>query len=104
MVNDSTREYSVYISDEKNSVQGSGVLFYAGGDSAFVFTCAHVVDSLDKVRLFILKEIDATRDLYDVLCTEVPASQVVFSPLDEVRKDDAGGENPHRRCRNYPYW
>lgn len=43
MVNDSTRAYSVYISDENNSVQGSGVLFYAGGKSAFVFTCAHVV-------------------------------------------------------------
>lgn len=92
MVNDSTREYSVYISDEKNSVQGSGVLFYSGGDSAFVFTCAHVVDGLERVRLFILKEIDAAQDLYDVLCTEVPASQVVYSPLDEVGADDAGGK------------
>lgn len=92
MVNDSTREYSVYISDENNSVQGSGVLFYPGGDSAFVFTCAHVVDGLSKIRLFILREIDAMHDLYDVLCTEVPTSQVVFSPLDEVRTDDAGGK------------
>lgn len=92
MVNDSTREYSVYISDANNSVQGSGVLFYVGGDSAFVFTCAHVVEGLERIRLFILKEIDATRDLYDVFCTEVPASQVVYSPLDEVGTDDAGGK------------
>ena len=35
MVNDNTREYSVYISDEASTVQGSGVLFYAGGDSMF---------------------------------------------------------------------
>ena len=60
MVNDNTREYSVYISDEASTVQGSGVLFYAGGDSMFVFTCAHVVENLDKIRLFILKEIDAS--------------------------------------------
>lgn len=90
MVNDSTRGYSVYISDEHNSVQGSGVLFYAGGDAMFVFTCAHVVDSLERVRLFILKELNASRDLYDVLRTEVPASQIVYSPLDEVGTDDSG--------------
>ena len=65
MVNDSTRGYSVYISDEHNSVQGSGVLFYAGGDAMFVFTCAHVVDSLERVRLFILKELKKG-------CAEIP--------------------------------
>lgn len=90
MVNDSTRAYSVYISDENNSVQGSGVLFYAGGKSAFVFTCAHVVDGLEKIRLFILKEINAACDRYDVFCTEISSSQVLYSPLDEVRTDDAG--------------
>ena len=90
MVNDSTRAYSVYISDENNSVQGSGVLFYAGGKSAFVFTCAHVVDGLEKIRLFILKEINAACDRYDVFCTEISSSQVVYSPLDEVRTDDTG--------------
>lgn len=90
MVNDSTREYSVYISDEHNSVRGSGVLFYVGGDTMFVFTCAHVVDSLKSVRLIVLKELDASRDLYRVLCTEVPASQIVYSPLDEVGTDDSG--------------
>ena len=57
MVNDSTRGYSVYVTDENNTVQGSGVLFYDGGDTMFVFTCAHVVEGLEKVRLFILREL-----------------------------------------------
>ena len=90
MVNDNTREYSVYISDEANTVQGSGVLFYAGGDSMFVFTCAHVVENLDKIKLFILREIDASRDLYNVLCTEVSAAQVIYSPLDEIQNNEFG--------------
>ena len=90
MVNDNTREYSVYISDEANTVQGSGVLFYAGGDSMFVFTCAHVVENLDKIKLFILKEIDASRDLYNVLRTEISAEQVVYSPLDEIQTNEFG--------------
>lgn len=93
MVNDSTREYSVYVSDTKNTIQGSGVLFYAGGDSMFVFTCAHVVDNLDTVRLFILKEIDASKDLYRVFATEVPSSQIMFSPLDVVTEEN--GEKTH---------
>lgn len=78
MVNDSTREYSVYVSDVNNTVSGSGVLFYAGGDTMFVFTCAHVVDKLDAIRLFFLKEIDASRDLYEVFYTDVPAAQIFF--------------------------
>lgn len=96
MVNDSTREYSVYVSDIQNTVQGSGVLFYAGGDTMFVFTCAHVVDDLEKVRLVILNTVDAARDLYKVYCTEVPASQIVFSPLDEVGVDESG-EKTHTK-------
>jgi len=92
MVNDSTREYSVYVSDENNTVRGSGVLFYVGGDFAFIFTCAHVVYRLRKIRLFILKEIDAKRDFYDVLRTEVPASQVFYSPLDVTGMDDYEGK------------
>jgi len=90
MVNDNTREYSVYISDEASTVQGSGVLFYAGGDSMFVFTCTHVVENLDKIRLFILKEIDASRNLYNVLYTEVSAAQVIYSPLDEIQNNEFG--------------
>ena len=90
MVNDITREYSVYITDELNSVCGSGVLFYAGGDCLFVFTCAHVVDSLETVHLMFLKEVDATKDHYEKFYADVPASQVFYSPLDEEGTDEFG--------------
>ena len=80
MVNDSTRGYSVYVTDENNTVQGSGVLFYAGGDTMFVFTCAHVVEGLEKVRLFILREIDASIDEYDAFVIEIPSSQIGVGP------------------------
>ena len=92
MVDDSTRAYSVYVSDTNNAVQGSGILFYAGGDAMFVFTCAHVVDDLEKVRIFILNTIDASKDLYHVFCTEIPATQIVFSPLDLVEIDESGNK------------
>ena len=90
MVNDSTRGYSVYVTDENSTVQGSGVLFYAGGDTMFVFTCAHVVEGLEKVRLFILKEIDAAIDEYDAFVIEISSSQIVFARENEedTQKDD----------------
>ena len=59
---DKTKKYSVYVTDKKNSISGSGVLFYSGGDSMFVFTCAHVVENADPIRLFFLKPIDVARD------------------------------------------
>ena len=90
MVNDSTRGYSVYVTDENSTVQGSGVLFYAGGDTMFVFTCAHVVEGLEKVRLFILKEIDAANDEYDAFVIEISSSQIVFAKenAEDTQKDD----------------
>ena len=94
MVNDSTRGYSVYISDVNNTVSGSGLLFYAGGDAMFVFTCAHVVDDIDTVRLHILKEIDSKRDLYDVIVVNVPSSQIILPPTDRVTVDE-GGDKVH---------
>lgn len=84
MVNDSTRAYSVYVSDMNNTVHGSGILFYAGGDTMFVFTCAHVVNDLERVRFFILETIDASQDLYKVFCTEAPASQIFISPFEDL--------------------
>lgn len=92
MVNDSTRGYSVYVSGTNNAVQGSGVLFYAGGNTMFVFTCAHVVDDLNRVKVVILKEIDAKRDLYQEFAIEVPDSQIFFSPLDIVMVDEGGNK------------
>ncbi len=93
MVSDSTREYSVYLSNTDNTITGSGIIFYAGGDTLFVFTCAHVVDNLDKVKISFLKAKDAARDLYEVFTTEVPFSQIVFSPLDVVTEEN--GEKLH---------
>ncbi len=38
-----TQEYSVFITDEKRTSSGSGVLFYPGsGNRLYIFTCAHV--------------------------------------------------------------
>lgn len=40
-----TQEYSVFITDEKRTSSGSGVLFYPGsGNRLYIFTCAHVLD------------------------------------------------------------
>lgn len=89
MVNLKTREYCVYITDEHKSTQGSGVLFYPGGDTIFVFTCAHVVKSFQKVSVFILKEIDSSNDLYEVIHLEAPSSQIIYSPVDKAEANDS---------------
>ena len=89
---DRTRQYTVYITDEKNSVQGSGVLYYPGGNSLFVFTCAHVVEHLEQIHLFILNPIDITIDRYDVLATVIPKNQIVFSPLRNSNQEGADEE------------
>ena len=78
---DKTRQNTVYITDSRNCVQGSGVLFYSGGDKIFVFTCAHVVDAIDTARLYFLKPVDIKRDLYQVFITEVPKQQILCSSL-----------------------
>ena len=88
-----TRQYTVYITDEKNSVQGSGVLYYPGGNSLFVFTCAHVVEHLDQIHLFILNPIDIATDQYDVLATIIPKSQIIFSPLRNQGTDEEASED-----------
>lgn len=93
MVNDSTRGYSVYLSDETNNIRGSGILFYPGGDFMFVFTAAHVVDGLKNIRIAVLKEIDSSTDNYEEYHTEVVNTQVFYSPLDKVTVQD--GERIH---------
>ena len=84
---DRTRQYSVYITDKDNTVNGSGVLYYSGGGTMFVFTCAHVVDDLESVRLFVLKPVDVEKDQYEVFKTDISREQVYFSPLDTVTID-----------------
>lgn len=95
MVNseDRTRQYTVYIADDKNSVSGSGVLFYPGGNTLFVFTCAHVVDGLNLVNLSVLRPVDIQNDLYEVYQISVPSDQIHYSPLDVV--NEKKGERIH---------
>lgn len=83
-IEDRTRKYTVYVTDKDNTVSGSGVLFYPGGEYLYVFTCAHVIDGLDSVRIFLLKPVDVSKDRYQVFCTDIPKEQIVYSPLDEV--------------------
>ena len=90
---DKTRQYTVYITDRDNTVSGSGVLFYAGGDKMFVFTAAHVLDDMDEIRLVFLKAINIEQDLYDIFIAEISAKQVYYSPLDQVTIE--GGEKVH---------
>lgn len=80
---DVTRRYSVYITDQSRTENLSGVLFYQGGDSMFVFTCAHEIENVDIVRLFFLKPIDEEKDLYQVFMTDVSQGQVRYAILDE---------------------
>ncbi len=90
---DKTRPYAVYITDEENTAEGSGVLFYPGGNQLFVFTCAHVVDRADRIKLVILKAVNIERDLYQVFQIQVPKEQILYSPLDIVTEED--GEKVH---------
>lgn len=59
-----TQEYSVYITDDKQTSNGSGILFYPGeGELFYVFTCAHVVDSLiDPIHIYLLCPIDRKQE------------------------------------------
>ena len=90
---DKTRPYSVYIVDQENMVDGSGVLFYPGGNRLFVFTCAHVVDRSENVRLVLLKPVSVERDLYQMVQIQIPKEQILYSPLDHVTEQ--GGEMVH---------
>lgn len=90
---DKTRPYAVYITDEENTAEGSGVLFYPGGNQLFVFTCAHVVDRADRIKLVILKAVNIERDLYQVFQIQVPKEQILYSPLDIVTEES--GEKVH---------
>lgn len=82
---DRTRPYTVYVSDVYGNPKGSGVLFYPGGGFLYVFTCAHVVENLDIVKLTLLDPIDVVQDQYNYLYTEVEKRQIVrFSGANEV--------------------
>lgn len=82
-----TLQYSVYITDKNNSVNGSGILFYPGGDKLFVFTCAHVVYGFEAVRVTILRPINIVQESYEAFVEEVPQSQILYSPNDVITQE-----------------
>ncbi len=85
---DATNPLVVYITDAEGAMSGSGTLFYGGGNDLFVFTCAHVVDDAERLRLVFLVPLDVERDAYEPYAMEVGREQVYFSPLDKVEECD----------------
>ena len=63
-----TQEYSVFITDEKRTSSGSGVLFYPGsGSNLYIFTCAHVLDNLEEpFQIYSLLPLNREQELYRV--------------------------------------
>ena len=84
---DITRAYSVLV---HGGTSGSGVLFYLEGDTFFVFTCAHVIDNCEQIRLDLLLPVDPDRDVYRTYRYIVDASQAVYSSLDTVQVNPDG--------------
>lgn len=90
-----TRQYSVYITDNKKTSCGSGLLYYPGyGDLLYVFTCAHVLDGMETVDLWVLIPEKPENDQYSEYKFTVPASQIAYYPHDQVA-ENAAGEKAH---------
>ena len=87
-----SQEYSVLITDSRESSYGSGVLFFPGrGENLYVFTCAHVVEELESplvIRFLYPRERE--REDYKVCTVCADKDQVVYSPIDQVMEDPAG--------------
>ena len=83
-----TQEYSVFITDEKRTSSGSGVLFYPGtGEKIYVFTCAHVLDELmEPFQIYYLLPVNREEEIYQVEKLEASREQVEYSPIDEISK------------------
>ena len=81
-----TQEYSVFITDEKRTSSGSGVLFYPGtGEKIYVFTCAHVLDELvEPFEIYYFLPVERKKENYLVRKLEAVREQVRYSPIDEV--------------------
>ncbi|MDD3339253.1 MAG: hypothetical protein PHS82_10405 [Lachnospiraceae bacterium] len=86
----STQEYSVFITDEKFTGTGSGLLYYQGGDVFFVFTCRHVIAGIssDMLHLYFLLPIDPENDDYQEFRVEIPKTQVAIPPQEESEQYD----------------
>lgn len=87
-----TQEYSVFITDEKRTSSGSGVLFYPGsGNRLYIFTCAHVLDGLEEpFQSYSLFPVNREQEIYQVEKLEATREQVKYSPIDKVSESDEG--------------
>ena len=87
-----TQEYSVFITDEKRTSSGSGVLFYPGsGNHLYIFTCAHVLDGLkEPFQIYSLFPVNREQEIYQVEKLEATREQVKYSPIDKVSESDEG--------------
>lgn len=87
-----TQEYSVFITDEKRTSSGSGVLFYPGsGNRLYIFTCAHVLDGLEEpFQIYSLFPVNREQEIYQVEKLEATREQVKYSPIDKVSESDEG--------------
>lgn len=87
-----TQEYSVFITDEKRTSSGSGVLFYPGsGNHLYIFTCAHVLDDLkEPFHIYSLFPVDREQEIYQVEKLEATREQVKYSPIDKVSESTEG--------------
>ena len=85
-----TQEYSVFITDEKRTSSGSGVLFYPGtGEKIYVFTCAHVLDELvEPFEIYYFLPVERKKENYLVRKLEAVREQVRYSPIDEVMENE----------------
>ena len=73
-----TRKYSVLITNGAN--HGSGLLFYPGGNSFYVFTCKHVIDGMntEEFELHIPTPVCPDKNEYKETIVKVSKKQVVF--------------------------
>ena len=87
-----TQEYSVFITDEKRTSSGRGVLFYPGsGNRLYIFTCAHVLDGLEEpFQIYSLFPVNREQEIYQVEKLEATREQVKYSPIDKVSESAEG--------------
>ena len=85
-----TKQYNVFISGSDFGESGSGVLFYPGRETLFVFTCAHVVANHTELSVTLLKPVNISRDEYIRHIVTVPKEQIHYFP-----RDVSGNEEEH---------
>lgn len=87
-----TQEYSVYITDAKETSSGSGVLYYPGtGEKLFIFTCAHVIEDLcEPFQIYYFVPIDREKENYQIKKLDAVRDQVIYSPLDNMSRNADG--------------